>query len=217
MNLNVSGCGHCKRAKPEYANAAEQFKDDPKVALAAVDCTRHSGVCSAYEVRGYPTLKYFSYLKTVKEYSGGRTEADFVKFLKDPSAPPQKKAAEPYGDFSGADKIIIMSDKNADDVMQNEDRLLVMFYAPWCGHCKQMKPDFAEVANLLVKNGVPGKVAAVDCTEHTKTAERFEIQGFPTLKYFVRGKFIKNYDGKRTAQAMFEFIRSNGASTKDEL
>ncbi|XP_065090794.1 protein disulfide-isomerase A5 [Ochlerotatus camptorhynchus] len=210
-------CGHCKRAKPEFANAAEQFKDDPKVALAAVDCTRHSGVCSAYEVRGYPTMKYFSYLKTVKEYNGGRTEADFVKFLKDPNAPPQEKAPEPYGDFSGSDKIIIMSDKNADDVLQNEDRLLVMFYAPWCGHCKRMKPDFAEVANLLVKNGVPGKVAAVDCTEHTKTAERFEIQGFPTMKYFVRGKFIKNYEDKRTAQAMFEFIRSNGASTKDEL
>ncbi|XP_062545872.1 protein disulfide-isomerase A5 [Armigeres subalbatus] len=210
-------CGHCKRAKPEFANAAEQFKDDPKVALAAIDCTRHSGVCSAYEVRGYPTLKYFSYLKTVKEYSGGRTEADFVKFLKDPDMPLQEKVAEPFGDFPGSDKIIIMGDKNADEVLQNEDRLLVMFYAPWCGHCKRMKPDFAEVASLLVKNNVPGKVAAIDCTEHPKTAERFEIQGYPTMKYFVRGKFIKNYEGKRTAQAMFEFIRSNGASQKDEL
>lgn len=210
-------CGHCKRAKPEFGNAAEHFKEDPKVALAAVDCTRHSSVCSGYEVRGYPTMKYFSYLKTVKEYNGGRTEADFIKFLSDPNAPTPEKASEPYGDFPGSEKVIIMSDKSADDVLQNEDRLLVMFYAPWCGHCKRMKPDFAEVANLLVKNGVPGKVAAVDCTEHTKIAERFEIQGFPTMKYFVRGKFIKNYEGKRTAQAMYEFIRSNGASTKDEL
>lgn len=211
-------CGHCKRAKPEFAKAAEHFKEDPKVALAAVDCTRHNGVCSAYEVRGYPTLKYFNYLKTVKEYNGGRLEADFIKFLSDPTAPTaEKAAAEPYGDFPGSDKLIIITDKTVDDVLQNEDRVLVMFYAPWCGHCKRMKPDFAEVANLLVQNNVPGKVAAVDCTEHPKTAERFEIQGFPTLKYFVRGKFVKNYEGKRTAQAMFEFIRSNGASTKDEL
>lgn len=163
-------------------------------------------------------MKYFSYLKTVKDYNGGRTEADFVKFLKDPSAPTQEKAAaEPFGDFPGSEKIIIMGDKNADEVLQNEDRLLVMFYAPWCGHCKRMKPDFAEVASMLVKNHVPGKVAAIDCTEHPKTAERFEIQGYPTMKYFVQGKFIKNYEGKRTAQAMFEFIRSNGANQKDEL
>ncbi|XP_055549541.1 protein disulfide-isomerase A5 [Wyeomyia smithii] len=211
-------CGHCKRAKPEFAGAAEHFKEDPKIALAAVDCTRYNAVCGVYEVRGYPTLKYFSYLKTVREYNGGRTQNDFIKFLSDPEAPaPEKPPPEPYGDYPGSDKIIMISDKNVDDVLHNEDRLLVMFYAPWCGHCKRMKPEFAETANLLVKTNVSGKVAAVDCTEQTKTAEKFEIQGFPTLKFFVRGKFIANYEGKRTAQAMYEYIRSNGATTKDEL
>lgn len=210
-------CGHCKRAKPEFARAADHFKDDPKVALAAVDCTRFNGVCNVYEVRGYPTLKYFSYLKTVKDYNGGRLEADFIKFLSNPDAPEPQKASEPFGDYPGSDKILILGDKNVDGVLQAEDRVLVMFYAPWCGHCKQMKPEFAQVANLLQKNGVPGRIAAVDCTEHTKIAERFGIQGFPTLKYFVKGKFVKDYDGKRTAQAMFEFIRSNGGSTKVEL
>jgi hypothetical protein len=77
-----------KRTKPEFNKAAEVFKDDPRVELAAVDCTRHSPLCSAYEVRGYPTIKYFSYLKTVKDYSGGRLEADLVKFLKNPTPSP---------------------------------------------------------------------------------------------------------------------------------
>lgn len=67
------GCGHCKKAKPEFAAAAEKFKDDPRVELAAVDCTKHSAVCSVYSVKGYPTIKYFSYLKTVRDYDGGRT------------------------------------------------------------------------------------------------------------------------------------------------
>lgn len=67
------GCGHCKKAKPEYAVAAEAFKDDPRVGLAAVDCTKHNSVCSAYSVKGFPTFKYFSYLKTVRDYDGGRT------------------------------------------------------------------------------------------------------------------------------------------------
>lgn len=68
-----TGCGHCKKAKPEYATAAEAFKDDPRIELAAVDCTKHNAVCSAYSVKGFPTFKYFSYLKTVRDYDGGRT------------------------------------------------------------------------------------------------------------------------------------------------
>lgn len=66
-------CGHCKMAKPEFTRAAEIFKDDPKVELVAIDCTKHHGTCQAYKVQGYPTLKYFSYLKDVKDYDGGRT------------------------------------------------------------------------------------------------------------------------------------------------
>lgn len=67
------GCGHCKRAKPEFTIAADTFKDDPRVGLAAVDCTQYKSVCSTYDIKGFPTFKYFSYLKTHREYTGGRS------------------------------------------------------------------------------------------------------------------------------------------------
>uniref|UniRef100_A0A182SXK4 Thioredoxin domain-containing protein n=1 Tax=Anopheles maculatus TaxID=74869 RepID=A0A182SXK4_9DIPT len=212
-------CGHCKRAKPEFAQAAEHFKDDPKTELAAVDCTRHSAVCSSYEVRGYPTIKYFSYLKTVREYNGGRTETDFIAYLKDPTAVPSKtdKVAEPFGDFPGSNEMLVLTDANFDEVTKQEPNLLIMFYAPWCGHCKHMKPDFAKVAQLLAEEKTAAKVAALDCTVHTKTAERFQIRGYPTLKFFTNGQFQKNYEGKRTAQDMLQFLRSGGSLGKDEL
>ena len=57
-----------------------------KVAFAAVDCTVHRSVCSAHEVTGFPTFKYFNYFKDQKPYSGGRTKKDFVLFMKDPLA-----------------------------------------------------------------------------------------------------------------------------------
>lgn len=68
-----TGCGHCKKAKPEFTTAAEHYKDDPHVELAAVDCTKGSALCGVFSVKGFPTLKYFNFLKTVKEYNGGRT------------------------------------------------------------------------------------------------------------------------------------------------
>lgn len=58
--------------------AAETFKDDPKVEFAAVDCTTQQSLCSANDVKGYPTIKYFHYYsKVVKPYSGGRTVSIF--------------------------------------------------------------------------------------------------------------------------------------------
>lgn len=77
------GCGHCKKAKPEFTAAAEVFKDDPKIEFAAIDCTAHSTVCSVYDVKGYPTIKLFQYLnkEPVQDYNGGRTEKDFTSFM----------------------------------------------------------------------------------------------------------------------------------------
>lgn len=60
--------------------AAEEFVDDTRVEVAAVDCTKFAALCSAFEVRGYPTIKYFSFLKHVVDYSGGRTVSNYYKF-----------------------------------------------------------------------------------------------------------------------------------------
>ena len=59
-----------------------------KVEFAAVDCTTDNPVCSAHDVRGFPTIKYFHYLnKETKNYDGGRTQKDFVNFMTDPLSP----------------------------------------------------------------------------------------------------------------------------------
>lgn len=75
-------CGHCKHLAPEYEKAAEQLKGG-KVVLAEVDCDAHKDLCSRFEVRGYPTLKWFPKGETKpQEYSGGRSVADFLSFIK---------------------------------------------------------------------------------------------------------------------------------------
>ena len=75
-------CGHCKKAKPEFTAAAEHFSDDPKVELAAVDCTTNKQVCTSMGVGSYPTFKYFNYYRSSKPYDGGRTVSfSFFKYL----------------------------------------------------------------------------------------------------------------------------------------
>ena len=79
-------CGHCKKAKPEYMSAAEQFTADKKTMFAAVDCTKHRSVCDLYDVTGYPTIKYFNFGKRAAPYNGPRNEDGFASFMADPGA-----------------------------------------------------------------------------------------------------------------------------------
>lgn len=53
-------CGHCQRLTPTWEQLAEMLnEDDSEIRIAKVDCTTDSSVCSAYDVTGYPTLKFF--------------------------------------------------------------------------------------------------------------------------------------------------------------
>ncbi|XP_035658614.1 dnaJ homolog subfamily C member 10-like [Branchiostoma floridae] len=206
-------CGHCKKAKPHFTNAAEKYKEDTKVTFAAVDCTTHQGVCGQYEVRGYPTIKYFNYGKNPKDYEGGREEADFVAFMSDPlnptpPTPPPKDPAEEWAELEGAEEVVHLHDNTFEDFIQQNPSVLVMFYAPWCGHCKAMKPDYALAAKALKEDEVPGVLAAVDATVDRVLQSKYDITGFPTLKHFKDGEFNTDYNKGRNLDALVEFMKN---------
>jgi protein disulfide-isomerase-like protein len=200
-------CFHCKNAKPEFMKAAESFRDDPKVEFAAVDCTKHAGICSAYEVRGYPSIKYFSYLKTHKDYRGERKTDDFIKFMGNPDQEFEKPKEEVVPFTS--EKVLILNDKNFDSTMKKSKSALVMFFTNWCGHCKILKPAYSNAADTAHEQGLSSVLAAVDCGSSYELCKKHAIEGYPTIKFFKGEKFFRDYTNERTAGAIIQFLKSN--------
>ena len=105
--------------------------------------------------------------------------------------------------YSKKSGVITLDQNNFDkEVLASDDFFLVEFFAPWCGHCKALAPEYRKAAKAL--NGI-AKIGAVDCDKEQALAQKYGVKGFPTLKVFAQDK--KNptdYQGARTAQGIVD-------------
>eukprot|EP00200_Dunaliella_tertiolecta_P006573 CAMPEP_0202346832 /NCGR_PEP_ID=MMETSP1126-20121109/5451_1 /ASSEMBLY_ACC=CAM_ASM_000457 /TAXON_ID=3047 /ORGANISM="Dunaliella tertiolecta, Strain CCMP1320" /LENGTH=437 /DNA_ID=CAMNT_0048938291 /DNA_START=34 /DNA_END=1347 /DNA_ORIENTATION=- len=196
-------CGHCKALSPTYEQVARAMKGS--VMVAAVDADAHSSLASEYGIKGFPTIKFVyadgDKIKT-SDYNGQRSAKDLINFafdkakslaLKRIGEKPSSGGSSGGGGGGGSDSgfyggtsVVTLTDSNfRDQVTKSKDLWMVEFYAPWCGHCKALKPAWIESAAEL-----KGKVnfGAVDCTVHQGLCSQFGVQGYPTIKFFGSSK-----------------------------
>ena len=214
-------CGHCKNLAPEWTKAAKQLKGVVKV--GAVDMTEHQEVGAPYNVQGFPTLKFFGFdKKNPVAYESGRDADSIVKFALDKvksevngrgKGGKSSSSSGSGGSGNGGKKadgsdVLALTDSTFDSTIYgSKDIWMVEFYAPWCGHCKALEPEWNQAAADL-----KGKVrfAKVGATENESLARRFGVQGYPTIKYFDYGKKsspsdAKPFEGGRDAAAIKAF------------
>ncbi|KAF4317979.1 hypothetical protein BBO99_00007681 [Phytophthora kernoviae] len=122
-------------------------------------------------------------------------------------------ATSVLADYGPKDSVVILTDKNFDkEVLQSQDYWLVEFYAPWCGHCKSLEPEYKAAAKKLKKNA---RLGAVDATAQQALAQKYQIKGFPTIKEFgAKKKRPRDYQGGRTSRDIIQYVKNSAEAKK---
>eukprot|EP00484_Ammonia_sp_Unknown_P009401 CAMPEP_0197072014 /NCGR_PEP_ID=MMETSP1384-20130603/209877_1 /TAXON_ID=29189 /ORGANISM="Ammonia sp." /LENGTH=672 /DNA_ID=CAMNT_0042510827 /DNA_START=72 /DNA_END=2091 /DNA_ORIENTATION=- len=177
-------CGHCKALAPEYEKVGEAFSDVESVVIAKIDATEND---TPEEIEGFPTLIFYP------SYAAGTLTAHLK--------------SEPVPE-SNEDPVFVLVGSEFENVIGKDKDVFVEFYAPWCGHCKRLAPEYEKVGEAFseVDSVV---IAKIDATEND-TPE--DIKGFPTLIFYPKGtsEGVK-YNGDRKQEAIIEWIKEKAS------
>ncbi|KAG1468883.1 hypothetical protein G6F56_003580 [Rhizopus delemar] len=110
--------------------------------------------------------------------------------------------------------VLSLTGKTFDENVLNQDLMLVEFFAPWCGHCKALAPEYEIAATQLKEKNIP--IAKVDCTENEELCQKHEIRGYPTLKVFRKGD-PTDYKGARKADGIVSYMQKQALPSVSEL
>merc|ERR1712168_1496562 len=113
------------------------------------------------------------------------------------------------------ENVLVLNKDNFDEALQTP-YLLVEYYAPWCGHCEKLAPQYAAAATRLKDEGSEIKLAKVDATVEKELGEKAGVRGFPTLKFYRDGD-MKDYGGGRDADKIIAWLKKYTGPLAKEL
>ena len=114
-------------------------------------------------------------------------------------------ASHARADEAEESDVAVLTNDSFDDFVSENKYVLAEFYAPWCGHCKNLAPHYEKAATELKEAGSDAKLAKIDATVEQELAKKFGVQGYPTLLWFVNGQ-KSDYKGGRTSETIVEWI-----------
>ncbi|KAI9107064.1 hypothetical protein K1719_022592 [Acacia pycnantha] len=120
----------------------------------------------------------------------------------------------------GKEFVLTLDHTNFSDTVNKHNFIVVEFYAPWCGHCKKLAPEYEKAASILSSHDPPVVLAKVDANEEKNRdlATQFDVKGFPTIKIMRNGgKDVQEYKGPREADGIVEYLKKQSGPASSEI
>lgn len=84
--------------------------------------------------------------------------------------------------------------------------VMILFYATWCGHCAAMEPEWNKLQENHPDNVSLAKVESEDYNNYDMSPNEDRVQGYPTVRLYHQDKMVKEFDGERNFETMYQFI-----------
>merc|ERR1711970_906388 len=203
--------------KEVAAKIAADYKN--KVLFVTVDADEedHKRILEFFgmkedEVPGMRLIRLEEDMAKYRPESAALEEANIRKFVGDflDGKLKQHLLSEEVPEDWDKEPVKVLVGKNFEEVAMNKDKnVLVEFYAPWCGHCKQLAPIWDQLGEKY-KDSETVVIAKMDSTANE--LEDVQVQGFPTIKLFKKGdNKVIDYNGDRTLEGFVKFIETEGS------
>ena len=94
---------------------------------------------------------------------------------------------------------VVTDESFASEVLQNPRPVIVEYWAPWCGPCRQVAPVLETIAQ---EHAGQVDVVKLNTDENPRTAQRYQVLAVPTLAVFSGGQVVKQVLGARSKSAL---------------
>lgn len=93
-------------------------------------------------------------------------------------------------------------------VLESDKEVLLKVYAPWCGHCKKIAPEFEAAAKAISQNE---NVMLAEFDGTLNEAEEIQISGYPTLLWYPKNKSgeVVTFNGGRDMAGILDWIKDH--------
>lgn len=206
VNFAISNANQFAGELEEYNLQAQSDRDAPPLVIAKDEQGQKYKMEDKFSVDNLE--------KFVNDFLAGSLEA-FVK-------------SEPVPTDNDSANVKVAVAKNIQDLVIKSDKdVLIEFYAPWCGHCKNLAPTYEELGKAL-KDEPNVLIVKMDATANDVPPE-FSVHGFPTIYWYPKSKKVQRYEGGRDLDNFIEYIakhateelagydRKGNKKNKDEL
>jgi len=184
VDCYASWCGPCKMLSPIIHNIAEKYKGEIRV--IKVDIDEHEDFASNYGIMSIPTMLFFSKGELVKTEVGFKPENKICDIIENTLLPTSENIENEINNSKGA--------------------LIVDFYANWCPHCQKLAPV---IEDLKKQYGDDLKVIRVNVDRYKALADKYNVDTYPTLKFFKDGKIVNSTVGFQTKDTLSNIIEND--------